>query len=673
MTLLDSLPEQTSSPFRKTANTTLSFLLFLNNISYRTVTLQKLFLLIIGFLFFDCEDNEPQDKLSPQIVFDSTVFTKADFIAGTITVNAEAKDDSDISQFQLLVDGEVIHEVSGKIFSFLWNTSMVSNGDHNLVLKAIDEFGNEGGWSDIVTVINDDVSPVLQLSSPDDNVPFIKGIFKIEATASDDTGVDRIIFSVNGEQVTEAEGNDLSFSWDTREVNDGVHTITVTAVDKTGNSKMIDQQVKILNYFITLRPNFTSVPIGVDLWYYIADSNGNVVDVVEYHSGMEEVQFVTPDNFKETNGYTLAEFYHVDRLGDIDRDESSVVFTPGFFMGDYTVNEPSIYLGSQPERVLGVHNLKVINQEGDGYRIFGDFETFTLNELFPLELDLFLIEEPADVTLLWNNETLPMPLYKIIRDLRVGESTVVDFGSLSALSGTRVAAHPDATSLLSMVLGLDNDSKLERPTIWFNFKSDLTTTSNQHEFFHAREEFAKYYFFSAESSSEFAYGMTVIAAEAPVEFIRNDGKLLDFVLEGRDVTIRSSGSFDVQNLYGAKTVVRTDQNLDQFWSIQLPPADAVTFTLPEIPSEINGRYNFPSADELVFTNVSYWDYTEVSSFDNYFAHMFGGGDREMLFQNVNNSVALPTSSSGRKSAHSFKTTNDLLLERLARKLRGRAF
>jgi hypothetical protein len=77
--------------------------------------------------------------------------------------------------------------------------------------------------------------PLVKLTEPQPNAT-VKGIIQVGATASDDTGVAKVQFKLDGQSLgAPVTAPPFAASWDTRTVSQGQHTISAEAYDAAGN------------------------------------------------------------------------------------------------------------------------------------------------------------------------------------------------------------------------------------------------------------------------------------------------------------------------------------------------------------------------------------------------------------------------------------------------------
>ncbi|MEM3518476.1 MAG: S8 family serine peptidase [Nitrososphaerales archaeon] len=177
-------------------------------------------------------------------------------VSGSITINVDAYDNDCVSKVELYKDGKLYAIDNTAPFSFYWDTINESNGYHTLMAKAYDA-SNNIGESDPVTVnvyneVGDKTLPIVSITKPK-NGSKVSGNIKISASASDESGIDRVEFYVDGNLIGIDYSNPYYYYWDTKSVSNGWHTITVRAYDKFGNFADASIMVNVYNRLLTSR------------------------------------------------------------------------------------------------------------------------------------------------------------------------------------------------------------------------------------------------------------------------------------------------------------------------------------------------------------------------------------------------------------------------------------
>ncbi len=163
-------------------------------------------------------------------------------VSGTVTISASASDNASVDRVEFLIDGQLVYTDTSSPYSYAWAADNAANGDHVILARAYDSAGNSGTSQTIeVTVtggVEDVTPPTVALTFPSSG-DVISGTVTLSATASDDYGVTRVTFYVDGSSVGNGfpslQAGPWSFSWNSTAVSDGSHSLEVKAWDAKGN------------------------------------------------------------------------------------------------------------------------------------------------------------------------------------------------------------------------------------------------------------------------------------------------------------------------------------------------------------------------------------------------------------------------------------------------------
>ena len=128
-------------------------------------------------------------------------------------------------------------------YGFSWDTSTVANGQHSLVVRAVDGAGNSTNSAAVaVNVANsvtvDSQAPNVEFLSPTNGSVVSGSKAVINLAASDDSGAAGIqqTLYINGKLVATTTGATLKYSWSTRKYAAGSIGLTAVAKDAAGNT-----------------------------------------------------------------------------------------------------------------------------------------------------------------------------------------------------------------------------------------------------------------------------------------------------------------------------------------------------------------------------------------------------------------------------------------------------
>jgi hypothetical protein len=162
-------------------------------------------------------------------------------VNGTIEVIASASDDYDIKAVTIYIDGKWALTSANSVAVYSWDTTpFADNLQHFISAVATDNSDNVGAAPALsVTVVTgqnaDNIPPTVSIVSPlKDQV--VSGTVNIVAEASDNTGVARVEFYIDGFVEDTATTPPYTYLWNTAQTNAGVHTIFARAFDTNNNS-----------------------------------------------------------------------------------------------------------------------------------------------------------------------------------------------------------------------------------------------------------------------------------------------------------------------------------------------------------------------------------------------------------------------------------------------------
>ena len=158
-------------------------------------------------------------------------------VQGTVTVSANASDNVGVTRVQFLVDGQNLgNPLTTAPYQVSWNTAGLT-GTHTLSAVASDAAGNTGTAPSISVTVSsvDTTPPSISISAPGTGQS-VQGTVTVSANASDNVGVTRVQFMVNGQNL----GSPVTLapfqtSWNTTGLT-GTQTLSAVAFDAAGNS-----------------------------------------------------------------------------------------------------------------------------------------------------------------------------------------------------------------------------------------------------------------------------------------------------------------------------------------------------------------------------------------------------------------------------------------------------
>jgi len=172
-------------------------------------------------------------------------------VSGLVSIGVTASDNVGIARVDLKVNGTLVASDTSGPFGFTWDSTGVANGMNSLVAIAYDAAGNVktstavsvNVANTVAVPVTDATAPVLTIANPTSG--YVSGTVNVTLNASDNSGAAGINMSlyIDGQLKASGAGSSLSYSWNTRKVASGSHTIQAVAKDAAGNITNTSVQV----------------------------------------------------------------------------------------------------------------------------------------------------------------------------------------------------------------------------------------------------------------------------------------------------------------------------------------------------------------------------------------------------------------------------------------------
>jgi hypothetical protein len=168
-----------------------------------------------------------------------TTPTAGSNVTGTTTISATASDNVAVSKVEFYVDSVLKGTSTASPYSYAWSTTgLIVNSSHSLVVKAYDTSNNTASSSAVSVTIADVIPPTVSLTAPTDGSS-VTGTVPLSATASDNVGVSKVEFYVDGSLLSTASSSPYGASWNTSSLTAGTsHTVQAKAYDAAGNATL---------------------------------------------------------------------------------------------------------------------------------------------------------------------------------------------------------------------------------------------------------------------------------------------------------------------------------------------------------------------------------------------------------------------------------------------------
>ena len=160
-------------------------------------------------------------------------------VSGSVAITASASDDVGVARVDFYRDGGVMLGSSTSApYTVTWDTRAISPGSHSLYAKAVDIAGNAttSAAEAIMVPPSDTTPPTVTITSPANGATVSrKSTVTLAATASDNVGVTRVDFLVNGALLSTDTSSQFSSSWKVPAKANATYSLQAKAYDAAGN------------------------------------------------------------------------------------------------------------------------------------------------------------------------------------------------------------------------------------------------------------------------------------------------------------------------------------------------------------------------------------------------------------------------------------------------------
>ncbi len=156
-------------------------------------------------------------------------------VSSAVSVTASASDNVAVTKVEFWLDGALQSTDTSSPYAWSWNTLSATNGAHSLQSKAYDAANNVGTSATVnVTVSNDTTPPTTSITAPA-NGATVSSVVSVTASASDNVGVTKVEFWLDGVLKSTDTTSPYAWSWDTATATNGAHSIQAKAYDAANN------------------------------------------------------------------------------------------------------------------------------------------------------------------------------------------------------------------------------------------------------------------------------------------------------------------------------------------------------------------------------------------------------------------------------------------------------
>lgn len=150
-----------------------------------------------------------------------------DFVKKTITIKANASDDKGVTKVEFYIDNVFKGTDTGPPYEWSWDTTKYTSGAHTIKARAYDTINQTAEHTIRVTV---DQPPAISITSPYSGSN-VYGMVIVKTSVSDDFGINKVEFYVNGGLSKTSKESPHFFNWETNKIPNGKYTIGAVVYD----------------------------------------------------------------------------------------------------------------------------------------------------------------------------------------------------------------------------------------------------------------------------------------------------------------------------------------------------------------------------------------------------------------------------------------------------------
>lgn len=178
--------------------------------------------------------TEARDDVAPTVSIASP--SNNSTVTDTVVVQVQATDNTGVTKVEFYIDGILVSTKGTAPWEHKWPTKGLQVlSAHTVIAKAYDASGNVGTSSTVNVTIRDVTLPAASILTPSNN-SVVPDTVTIIAQATDDVGVTKVEFYIDGNLAYTRNGVPWEYKWSTQGLSAlSSHTIVAKAYDGSGN------------------------------------------------------------------------------------------------------------------------------------------------------------------------------------------------------------------------------------------------------------------------------------------------------------------------------------------------------------------------------------------------------------------------------------------------------
>lgn len=459
----------------------------------------------------------------------------------------------------------------------------------------------------------ENVTPSIKIISPSSS-DLLKKTVVIEAEVVQ-SGFSHAKIFLGDILIGESAESAIKISYDTKQLEDGIHKLKIVATDKKGNEVEAFVEVEILNYLLT----FSGIESFIG-WYFITDYNGTLLCAKKCNKN-ESVSFETPENYAKGQLFILHKFssathddpevYPIPRISS--QIESYMDLKPGKYWNRSYQTETKP-MGPYQFKVINVPTSLAIGLNGQygNYSLSVAGTTCTFNDMTMPTYNTNLFCNVFSIT----NENI-VPKYTNIQNVSAGQSTIVDFQNFTNMNHVDLTFDSQMDRVSTILWSITSDKNNGKKI----YNQSLQNTSSKKLYYPGNTFSGGYITDIILRKGNRSHYFTKVG-EIPLSHKLINADVSSLVQENGNVTINSTGTFDYQFIGGYKNWTTGGKEYSLNWTIYMNEENKRQLKLVALPAEILNEYPFLSGVVVDFKEVYLGDYDGFTGYRDYIRYSF---------------------------------------------------
>jgi hypothetical protein len=480
--------------------------------------------------------------------------------------------------------------------------------------------------------------PVPEISFEHSEQKYFSGVTDLTFQSSETQSIARVRILVDNVEVTDvafdSPYDEFTFSWDSKSVEDGEHTITVIVTDVNGNEVTEVYEIVIRNILMKYIVEPASLFYD-DVWIFLSDKNGNSLGVQQLIEN-SEVVFYAPEGFQDET-FTITEFSYRN-TGSVDR-----VFYTSTDMKPRVVTYKTRPSGPVPPAKGQVHFS--IAEIPSGYEICASGRNMETMQVRPLGGSVNILADDGDLLITLVDDEAGIAKYKWLMGVHANDEFVLTLDEFDDFDVSLYSVADDADFLhIQMSLTDEPYSELLLGVFWDGANDvGVPVIHPPAEMFDRYFSLLQFY----EGNTWYVYSGQ---SHEPVSINPLPVTVDTWDFSGERLNLSVNGEADFMEVSASKFNATESGYLNDKIVITTAPNSEVSLLPLVIPTEIFELYfkEFPMS-ALTYNVVSFTDDVRLNSYDDYSAGNYSDG----LVQSTTKIINL-TEEGGRISTHDNK-------------------